>query len=150
MKITLTPNLKLLFLQVVLTTLMAIPLKNASAGVIKVEQNVNTYLEKNDAPIDLFEELKITQDIKGGGKLLKVSLEAQGLSSNSSVTLVVNKKPIFKARLGDRFENIKLKLKQSTKVESVSIKAEAAFVSVAKADLVSDQPQVDDFSITVK
>jgi hypothetical protein len=151
MKTTLTPNLKLLIFQVLLTVLLFIPLKNASANTItSVEQAVNTYMDHNDHPLNLVKELDLSKSISHGEKLVEVSLKAQGLSSEASITLIVNGEPVYKVSLSDRSKNINLKLQSKVALKQLSLRASAAFISVAKADLVSDEPQVDDFSHTVR
>ena len=151
MKTTLTPNLKLLIFQVLLTVLLFIPLKNASANTItSVEQAVNTYMDHNDHPLNLVKELDLSKSISHGEKLVEVSLKAQGLSSEASITLILNGEPVYKVSLSDRSKNINLKLQSKVALKQLSLRASAAFISVAKADLVSDEPQVDDFSHTVR
>jgi hypothetical protein len=151
MKTTLTPNLKLLIFQVLLTVLLFIPLKNASANTItSVEQAVNTYMDHNDHPLNLVKELDLSKSISHGEKLVEVSLKAQGLSSEASITLIVNGEPVYKVSLSDRSKNINLKLQSKVALKQLSLRASAAFISVAKADLVSDEPQVDDFSQTAR
>lgn len=143
---TLEFPIRLMLIQLFMMILFTLCLSKAQANsqIITTHQNVNSYL-LNGEELDLGKELELQEKTP----VIKIEVEAQGVGISPSLNLLINGKSVKKAQLTDNFKNIKFKLKELKHIKKLEIKSDGAFVSFAKAQLVSDEPMDDDLSINL-
>lgn len=142
MKLPLLPFLKLLIIQATLSLLIAIPLSSAQAeSVVTLKQHINTYLYEGDH-LNLTKELNLNNK----DKVIKINIKAQAIETNASLTLKMNGMKPLKAKLSDKMQDIQFKLANPKTLRKIKIESKGAFVKIAKAKLLSDEPMDDDLS----
>lgn len=120
---------------------------NASE-VITVSEQINTYLYEGET-LDLIEEMDLTQVISNGEKVVRFKIKAQAIEDNAKLELIINNTKTIQNQLSDNMKILSFKLSGNEKIKKIEIKSIGAFIRIAKADLVSDQPQDDDLSINI-
>jgi hypothetical protein len=147
MSLKLLPFLRLLLLQSVLTVLIAIPFQAANAGleVTTVSEHINTYLYEGES-LNLVEEMELESVIDSGDKIVSLKIKAQAIEEDANLKVIINDKVVLKNALTDNLKEIKFKVKETIYLKTIKILSEGAFIRIAKADVVSDEPQDDDLS----
>lgn len=138
--------LKVFMIQCLLTMILAMPFKDASAATETIITKVNSYIYDGEE-IDLKNELALTNL----DKLKQLRLRVQGIENKAKLQVKVNQKT-YNVKLKNKMKEIKINLK-GIKVESLSVASEAAFLRTAKArvDIVveeGDQPHPEDIGRT--
>tara|TARA_Y100000590_G_C15099719_1_gene780728 strand:- start:116 stop:571 length:456 start_codon:yes stop_codon:yes gene_type:complete len=143
---TLEFPIRLMLIQLIMMMLFTVCLSKAQASskTITVDQQVNSYLINGDK-LDLAKEL----DLEEKTPVIKIEVQAQGVGVAPSLNLLINGKSVKESQLADNFKDIQFKIKKLDNIKKLEIKSNGAFVSFAKAELVSDEPMDDDLSINL-
>ncbi len=121
--------LNILLLQTVLSFMLLIPMHMGQAHTgHQAIHKINSYLydgdELNISTKDLIRE--VNQD-----QFRKLTIRAQAISEDSTLTININNKEIQKIQLEDKMTDFEIVIDQSV-IKEIKLNADAAFVRMAK------------------
>ena len=124
-----------------LLVLLPFHVAHSEEGTITLKQNLNSYVYEGDS-LDLGQELEITEK----DQVIQINIRAQAIEHNANIQLIVNGERVKTEQLVDSIKEIQFKLKKNQKLKRLEIQSKGAFVGLAKAQLVSDEPVDGDLS----
>ena len=141
MSYTFSSMIRIFLIQCLLTALLAMPFREATASPHKevVGAKVNSYLFDGEQ-IDLKHELML----ESGKKVKVLRLRAQGIENDAKIAIEINKKKKLELPLSNQMRTLQLKVEES--IESLTVSSNAAFLRSVKAKLdeQGDQPHPED------
>jgi hypothetical protein len=137
MNLPVLPFLRLLLIQAGMTLLIALPLHIAQAAedTIILKEHINSYVYEGNS-LNLVEELEITKE----DHVVQINIKAQAIKHDATLELVVNGKSVKTAKLYDSMKSVKFKMKKNEKLLKLEVHSIGAFVRLAKAKVVANEP----------
>lgn len=122
MKVSLTPMLKILLFQCILTALIAIPFLKANASEV-INGNINSYVFKGES-IDIMKELRLSKNVN----FQSIDLKIQSPLFVSDIKLVINGTTVTELKVYKNQKAIQLKVDKKINIQTASIESTAMFV----------------------